>query len=211
MNADTLRQKKDVHKTRKFWHAGGILAMLMIYHNTTAFQSLMTTLFFWLLFVPLDVLRHYRPKLNKFVVRVFSRVMRKDELNKISGTSYLLTGVFIIQVTYPRPVNELSLFMLAFADPLAAYFGVRYGKDKIFNDKTFQGSIAAFLVCALTAYAFFFLKNMMTERIILVSIIAGLIGMISEALPVGKLDDNLTFPVISGGLLWGLFHLFGGL
>jgi len=51
----------------------------------------------------------------------------------------------------------------------------------------------------------------MVERLLMASLIAGLIGAVSELLPIGKLDDNFTFPVVSGTLLWMMFLLFGGI
>ncbi|KAF9269535.1 hypothetical protein L218DRAFT_915725 [Marasmius fiardii PR-910] len=43
----------------------------------------------------------------------------------------------------------------------------------------------------------------------LISVFAGLISAVAEALDLGSLDDNLTLPVISGGGLFGLFKLLG--
>ena len=51
----------------------------------------------------------------------------------------------------------------------------------------------------------------MTDRLVLVTIVSGFIGMIAELIPVGKLDDNLSFPIICASLLWGVFTLFGGI
>ena len=44
-----------------------------------------------------------------------------------------------------------------------------------------------------------------------VALLAGLIGAFSELVPIGKLDDNFVFPVLSATLLTGLLKLFGGL
>ncbi|KAL0581661.1 Diacylglycerol kinase [Marasmius crinis-equi] len=43
----------------------------------------------------------------------------------------------------------------------------------------------------------------------LISVCAGMISAVAEALDLGSLDDNLTLPIISGGCLFGLFKLLG--
>ncbi|KAJ3726539.1 hypothetical protein DFJ43DRAFT_561634 [Lentinula guzmanii] len=43
----------------------------------------------------------------------------------------------------------------------------------------------------------------------LVTIFAGLVSGIAEALDLGSLDDNLTLPIISGGCLWAFFKVLG--
>ncbi|KDN34215.1 hypothetical protein RSAG8_12700, partial [Rhizoctonia solani AG-8 WAC10335] len=39
------------------------------------------------------------------------------------------------------------------------------------------------------------------------SVCSGLVAGITEALDIGGLDDNLTLPIISGGLIWGISRL----
>jgi len=42
----------------------------------------------------------------------------------------------------------------------------------------------------------------------IVSVISGVVTGIAEALDLGKLDDNLTLPILSGGCIWGFLKLF---
>ncbi|KAI9438265.1 hypothetical protein H4582DRAFT_2111682 [Lactarius indigo] len=42
----------------------------------------------------------------------------------------------------------------------------------------------------------------------IVSVFSGLVTGIAEALDLGKLDDNMTLPIISGGCIWGFLKLF---
>lgn len=43
------------------------------------------------------------------------------------------------------------------------------------------------------------------------SLCSGLVAGITEALDIGGLDDNLTLPIISGGLIWGVSRLISAL
>ena len=158
----------------------------------------------------IDVYRLRSARFNKLVMILGKYIMRDSEKSSIAGSTFLLIGVLIIVAIFPPSVVMLSLLFLAVADPIASYFGIRYGKDRLVGRKTLQGSMAAFIACTLVAAGYFYAHNMMTERILIVSILAGLIGAAAEVCPVGDLDDNLVLPVVSSGLLWVVYHFFGG-
>ena len=42
--------------------------------------------------------------------------------------------------------------------------------------------------------------DLMRERLFIVCLLSGLSGAVSELMPVGKLDDNLVFPVVSASV-----------
>ena len=75
--------------------------------------------------------------------------------------------------------------------------------------KSIQGTIAAFVVCAVATFSFIVYYNYLSERVIVVSLIAGLIGALAELIPIGKLDDNFTLPLLSAIGLSLLFFFFG--
>ena len=136
--------------------------------------------------------------------------MRTSEVKAIAGTSYLLTGVLCVSFVFPREIVLMTLLYLAFADPMASVVGIRFGKDKIFGHKSVQGSAAAFVICAIITWAVLLYKGIMLDRLVIVSLLGGLIGAAAEAIPVGKLDDNFSIPVLSAGGLWLIFSIFGG-
>ncbi len=163
----------------------------------------------WALFVPFDFLRQRYPALNDWALHAFKPIMRQSEAKNLAGTTYLLTGVLLVDVIFPRPVVALTLLFLAFADPIASYFGILYGKDKIFGHKSIQGFMAAFFVCTALTLFYLLVHNYLTDRLIVVSLLAGLVGAFAELIPIGKLDDNLTLPLMSAIGLSILFYFFG--
>lgn len=207
---DRLKTKADIHLARKIWHFGGVLTIVAIYRSLPRESALVTALVATFLFVSLDILRHSFPKLNEVLFTVFRPFMREHERHRPAGTSYLLIGMTLIVFLFSKHVVTLSLLFLAVADPLASFVGLKYGRDKIIGQKSLQGTAAAFFVCMFISAFYFFSFNLMTERILIVSVLAGLIGAISELVPIWKLDDNFTFPVMSSFLLWLLFLVFGG-
>ncbi len=204
-----LKKRSELHLARKVWHMESVGMMAAIYAFASERTSLTILAVSWLVFVPLDILRHFYPALNELLVHIFRPILRDSELNKVAGTSYLLTGVGIIVFIFQREVVLLTLLFLAFADPIASYFGIKFGKDKLFGHKSLQGTLAAFFVCAIVSFAFLYAHNILMDRWVIVSLLAGFIGAMAELIPIFKLDDNLTLPLLSSTFLWVLFSLFG--
>jgi dolichol kinase len=117
--------------------------------------------------------------------------------------------MFVLAV-FDRNIVTLTLLFLAFGDPIASFCGIRFGKDKILGHKTLQGTLGAFVACTTIAGIYYYFNNLMAERLLIVAPLSGLIGAVAELLPIGKLDDNLTFPIVGSTLLWILFQVYGG-
>ena len=210
MDNHALKQKSDIHLIRKIWHCTGVCVMAALFNLVslkTSWIFLLTALAF---FLPLDILRQKRPGLNRATLKVFGPVMRQHEYQALSGMTYLYLGALFLLLLRDKHIVTLTLLFLAFGDPIASFFGIRYGKDPIMGSKTLQGTLAAFATCTILAGIYYYFNNLMTERLIIVTLISGLIGAAAELIPIGKLDDNFTFPVVSASMLWILFKIFGG-
>jgi dolichol kinase len=206
-----FKKRSDIHWARKLYHMLGVMFMLVIFINVPEKVSLTLLAIAWLCVVPADFLRQKNAAFNDFVLHLFKPFMRDHEVNRIAGMTYLLSGVLIVTFVFPREIAILTMMFLAFADPIASYFGIRYGKDKLFGHKSLQGFLAAFVVCTVLSFAFFKFYGLMQERILVISLLGGLIGALSELIPIGKLDDNFTLPVLSASALWAVFSFFGAL
>ena len=208
MQHQGLKQRSDIHLTRKVAHCVGICFMAVVF-NLWGLKAAWTVLILISLFIiPLDILRQRMPGLNRATLRIFGPFMRSHEREHVSGMTYLYLGAAILLLFRDRHIITLTLLFLAFGDPIASFFGIRFGKDRIIGRKTLQGTMAAFAVCALVMGVYCYFNNIMTERLLIVAPLGGLIGAVAELAPIGKLDDNFTFPVISALLLYALFFVF---
>lgn len=211
MDPIPLKRRSDLHVARKLWHVLGVLTMAGAHSLMTDDQALRLLALFSFFGVTLDIVRHQWPSVNKLVLRFMGLFMRDHERDNLAGTTYLMIGALLILWWFPRPIVTLTFLFLAMADPLASYVGIRFGKDKLVGPKSLQGTMAAFAVCTVIAAIYFSYTGLMSERLLLVTLLAGLGGALSELIPIGKLDDNLTFPLINACVLWVIFSLFGGL
>jgi dolichol kinase len=209
IDSPQLKARADLHLARRAWHALAILAVTAVFVSVNRTVGLTLLGIAAFVFIPPDLYRLRSPKFNQFVLLRFRLLLRDSEARHLSGLTYAILGISITVFLFPRDVATLSLLFLALGDPAASVFGILYGRDKLVGNKSLQGACAAFLVCGLVAFLYYLLHNMMTERLLLAAILSGLIGAVGETASIKRLDDNLTFPVVSGFFLLGLFHLFG--
>ncbi len=155
MQHRSLKLRSDLHLSRKLWHCIGISLMAAVYnllgHRNSAFLIVPVSV----IYIAGDYLRQTRPAFNRVLVKIFAPVMRQHEFSSISGTSYLLVGTMFLLLFRDRHIVTLTLLFLAFGDPIASYCGIRYGKDKILGNKTLQGTMAAFAVCAVVSAIYY--------------------------------------------------------
>lgn len=204
-----FKKRNDLHVARKIWHAVGVMVIFLLYQYLPDKLALLILGFTWVFALGLDIVRLRNRKVNDIVLAAFHPVMRDSEIHRFAGTTYLLTGALIVLIFFPRPIVNLAFLFLAFADPIASYFGIRFGKDRIFEGKSIQGTLAAVVVCTIISLIYLYSFNILLDRLLLVSLLGGIIGGLAELIQIGKLDDNLTLPVFSATGLTIVFYLFG--
>lgn len=206
-----LKNRNQIHLARRVWHFLGVLMIFTLYLFVPPSQAPLVAIPIAAVMIGFDWLRLRRPALNRFFQWAVRPFLREDERHKLAASSAMMAGVTLIICLFPRNVVLLTLLFLALGDPAASYFGIRYGKDKLIGNKTLQGTLGAFGVCFILSLLFFTQWDLMTDRLFIACLLAGLIGAVAELVPIWKLDDNFVFPVVSATLLTGMFYVFGGL
>lgn len=126
--------------------------------------------------------------------RLFKGLLRPRELTHFSGAFFFAIGASLAVALFPKDVAVSSLLVLSLADPAAAAIGGRYGKIRLLG-KTLEGSLAFFLF----AFLILGLYNPLGGSI-LKYILPALAGTLAELYP-GRLNDNLTIPLVVGAAL----------
>lgn len=204
-----FKKRSDLHIERKIWHIGGVLILFLFYTYAPLFICKIASILAFLILISIDYYRLRNHKVNKLVTHYLRPIMRQTEVNSLAGTTFLISGVLILVFSFDRIVVQLSLLYLALADPIASFFGIKYGKEKILGNKTLQGFLAGFAVCVCVSWLFLVVKDFDLWRALVASILGGFIGAMAELVPIRGIDDNLTIPVISGSGLTIIFYIFG--
>lgn len=216
----TLKKRSDLHLARKVWHTTGVMFIAYLHMVIPKNWGLLFLTAASFLTISTDLVRMNSIKFNNIVMQVFQPIMRESEINRFSGNTYLILGVLLIELFFSKDIVLLTLFFLAFADPCASYFGIKYGKQKIVGNKSLEGFLAAVIICFILTFFFLIAKNgnidivrhkLSMGSVLVISIAAAFVGALSELVPIAKLDDNLTLPILSATGLFLIFTILGNL
>jgi dolichol kinase len=195
-----LSKRQDMHLSRKFFHVFFGVSFLCLYF----FSNLLVKELRWVClsiaigaFV-FDFFRLRSKKINEKVVKSFSSIMRKSENNSYLGIPFYALGISLSLFFYQEDIAILSILFLVFADPFASFIGILFGKDEILPNKTFEGTVAAFVMSAIIAFLYSFVVETQMINLLIFSIFSGIIVSLAELLSSFNVDDNLTIPVLSG-------------
>ena len=185
-----------VEVSRKIVHLS-TLSIPIGYALTSEETALMILLSLFLGFLLVDLLRHFhRGVAALFEKYFFGKVLREREKGTFMGSTYFLFSSLLTLLLFPKPIAIASLLILILSDTCAALVGKGIGKFRVFG-KTLEGS-TAFLFSSLLIVWFYPDLNRFSGTL-------GAFGAtLVELLPI-KIDDNLTIPLVAGGIM-----LFGG-
>lgn len=194
-----LRMRSDLHITRKLWHISTGLIGLIAYKKFDVTPELTASvlLIFAVAAFLFEFIRLRSEKINKYAMVLMKPVMRESERNSVSGLPFYALGVSLALFFFPERIAVLAVLFLIFADPIASFFGILYGRDKILPNKSLQGTIAAFSVCYIVTIAYGLIYIGPSMNLLIFAIAAGIIGSVSEMCS-QFIDDNLCIPVVSG-------------
>lgn len=195
----SLQMRSDLHITRKLWHIStGMLGLAAFYHfrlsvDFTA-NALLAIAFVGLV---VDLARLRFEAINQVAIKLMKPFMRESEKHSISGLPFYALGVALALHLFPEKLAILAILFLIFSDPISSFVGILYGRDKILPNKSLQGCLAGFVTCYVLTMAYGIHYGVADFDLIIFALFAGALGSFSEMVS-GRVDDNLTIPVISG-------------
>jgi dolichol kinase len=149
---------------------------------------------FFLLYLAIDLLRHFHPGLaSLFRTHFFGRVLREEEKPTLMGSTFFLFASILTILLFPKPIAIASLLILILSDTAAALVGKGFGRVPIFR-KTLEGSMAFFVSSLLIVWIYPGLDRLSGS-------FAALGAALIEVLPI-PLDDNLTIPLVAGAIMF---------
>jgi phytol kinase len=157
----------------------GIAGIVLVIDHISAMAVLAGGLFIGLILIDL-ILRGY-------TLPVFSAVLnyvdRCDPLPGKGALYFAVSALFCV-ILFPTAVVVPALVSLAVLDGVAAIAGIRFGRTRIYNGKSVEGTVMGSFVTFLVLLLFISIHGAL-----IVAVIAGIIEMFSPV------DDNLVIPV----------------
>jgi dolichol kinase len=183
---------------RTWFHiAMGVFAAGMYQFVIDKTQALIILYTLGAIFGTLEITRRFSSRWNEILVStVFKAISRPGEFHKTNSATYYLLALCFITTLFDRASVITGILVLAFGDPAAAWVGKRFGKFKIYREKSLVGALSFFAAASLVLLAFFFSLHpeMAVSTRIVAALAAAAVGAIAEVFST-RLDDNLTVPV----------------
>jgi dolichol kinase len=177
---------------RKVMHTYPIIIPIGYYYVSKE-TALLIMLPICALYVFCDVFRHVHQGFKKIFDRIITtNFLREHEKYGLIGSSYFIFGALLSIIFFPKPVAIASLYILIICDATAAIVGTGWGRIRIFN-KSLEGSLA-FFISGMIVISFAIPDHLLW------GVLAVLGAALVELLPTG-LDDNLTIPLVAGGIM----------
>ena len=201
-------RRSDLYLARRFFHMSGAATFLFPYLFLGFTREAMVAILGTVLAVVMSI-EYARSRwewVNSVAVRVMGPVMRDSEVSQLTGIPFYLASCLFSFLIFPHHVTVLAILYLALGDPWSSFFGVLFGKNKIFPNKSLQGTLGGFVVCSIATFVYLYWQGFPSGKILLLSLLGGFAGAISELLPL-NVDDNFAIPVVSGALMY--FALWG--
>ncbi len=191
MSNNLLNYKNEIY--RKFIHLGSLLFPLVYIFTDYIF---FVPFLFFISFIILMINKNYTNFFSHYSIFKFfiSDVIRKYESTSLWGASYLIIGFLFISFFFDKHIVIASMLISSISDSLAAIFGIKYGKIRIFNDKSIEG-LYIFIISTFTIL--YFTLSLSIAYILVISIVVA----ITELLTPTKYD-NLSIPVISSTTIY---------
>jgi len=144
----------------------------------------------------LEVSRRFSTRWNDFLVdRVFGLISRPRERYKTNSASFYALGLLLSTWLAPKEAVLAAVLILAFADPCASLFGARWGRRKLYQDKSLVGSAVFLATGFLLAFAYLALAGAASVPASLgIAAVMIAAGTVAELLG-GHVDDNLSIPI----------------
>ena len=174
--------------------ASGLSSILVCASGYAEFAVVGLILFQW----SLDLGRWVSPGLRTFMNTHFRPIAHPHEMHRITSSSWYSLGLGLAMLISGGvgPAAFLAAAILGFSDPAAGIIGRRFGKHRIVNGRSVEGSAAFVAAGLLVGVPTLLLFGQAAS--LSVALTLGLAAVIPAALVelfVRRLDDNLTIPV----------------
>ncbi len=197
--ARPMRTLRPTNYWRNLFHAGMGISGAFVYEFLTVTQmaTLLTLGSLLAIYVFLDQIRRIDPRFNEIVYgKIFGLIARPREQYQTPSGIWYVVGLIIAVAIADKTHAQLASLVLGVADPAASLIGKKWGKRKIFRDRSWVGTLAFTIVGFVAASVFLFsFRSWTVSTVLLTACIAALSGAVAEMLGGDHLDDNLAIPL----------------
>ena len=140
-----------------------------------------------------EITRRRIPAINARVMRLFGPIAHAHEYHRVNSATWYATALVLMSLVVPLDAAALGVVVLAVADPMAGFFGRRFGRHRLASGRSLEGAAAFATSGALASLAWMTASGSFAGSRLLLALVAGVVGAVIELF--SKVDDNLAIPL----------------
>ncbi len=170
-----------------------------------------------ILSIIIDIASRKNNKFREIFHKIFGKMLRPHEYYDVftfNGATWVLISALVCIIIFPKIFMVTGFSVLIISDISSALIGRKYGRHKLFVNKSWEGTIAFWISSFIVIFVLGYLTSA-PWTFYFFGVIAAFVGGWAEAASTMlKMDDNLSIPVSIGLVLWAgsyLSELYYGL
>lgn len=158
----------------------------------------------------METTRRFSPRINDALMWVFGAVAHPHETYRVNSASWYTIALLTLAILDVPQAAALGLVALGFGDPAAALVGRAYGRTRLINGRSLEGSLAfvGATVLAGTTLLRIVHPELGWAVTLAAAVTAGVVGAVVELLS-RRIDDNLSIPVTAAFAGWAALLALG--
>lgn len=159
----------------------------------------------------LESLRRVSKRANAAMMRFFRPIAHEQERDRVNSATWYMTSLVILALTGSPLLCVTGVAVLGVADPLAGLVGRRFGRVRLMNGRTLEGSLTFVVAGMLAARGAMLLVDtpLGAGALWLTAGAAALVGGVVELVS-RRIDDNLSIPLAAAATAAAVVTLLGG-
>jgi dolichol kinase len=151
----------------------------------------------------LEFMRRQSERWNEVLMHFFAPVAHPHERVHVNSSTWYATALSLLSLTGSPIAFASGVMTLGVGDPAAALIGRKFGRIKLVNNRTLEGTLTFAVVAFATVLAVLAIWHgeMSTSRTLAVSAAASIVGALTELFS-RRVDDNFSIPVVAGAAAW---------
>lgn len=169
-----------------------LLIELVLDHNTAVLAASAFAAFAW----TLEITRRIFPEWNAVLMKALGFMAHRHEATSINSATWMGTGLACIAPFFAQPTLALAVITIGLGDPAAGFVGRRYGRHRLVNGRSLEGSLAYVVVSFLAGWAALAIWHpALGGRAVAAAAVAAVAGAVTE-LFCSRVDDNFAVPIV---------------
>lgn len=148
----------------------------------------------------MEGLRRISPRANAVMMAFFRPIAHEQERDRVNSATWYMTALLLLALTFSPVLCVAGVAVLGFADPVAGLVGRRFGRVRLVNGRSLEGTLTFVVVGTLAARAAMLLVDgtvgASSGTLWATALVAALAGGLAELFS-RRIDDNLSIPLVT--------------